>query len=190
MIKLIQSFYYQLIKCDIINNRGGSVELLDIYDSNGNVTGKTILRGDKNVKLDKDEHIAVAVIFIENDNGEFLIQKTSKEKGGEFSSTGGHVDSGETPLTSIKREVKEELGVSIDADKIENFGFLLFDMPIRFLFYLKKNINLDDFIIQKEEVDYVKYMNINEIDELIKANKMLKSHGIMFNKLLEKIHKR
>ena len=54
------------------------MELLDIYDNDGNVTGRTIVRGDKTAKLNENEHIAVAVIFIENDKGEFLIQKTSK----------------------------------------------------------------------------------------------------------------
>ena len=83
-------------------------EYLDVYDDNGKVTGKVIIRGDKNAKLQKNEHISVAVIFIQNDKNEFLIQKTSKEKGGYFSSTGGHVNMSETPLEAIKREVKEE----------------------------------------------------------------------------------
>ena len=162
------------------------MELLDVYDSNGNVTGRKITRGDKTAVLDENEHIAVAVIFIENDNGEFLIQKTSKEKGGEFSSTGGHVDSGETPLMSIKREVKEELGVNVDNEEIEEYGFMLFDMPLRYLFYLKKNIPINKITIQKEEVDYVEYMSISKINELIENNQMLKSHGIMFNELMQK----
>ena len=162
------------------------MELLDVYDSNGNVTGRKIIRGDKTAVLDENEHIAVAVIFIENDNGEFLIQKTSKEKGGEFSSTGGHVDSGETPLMSIKREVKEELGVNVDNEEIEEYGFMLFDMPLRYLFYLKKNIPINKITIQKEEVDCVEYMSISKINELIESNQMLKSHGIMFNELMQK----
>ena len=163
------------------------MELLDIYDNDGNLTGRKIARGDKSVVLNENEHMAVGVIFIENDKGEFLIQKTSKEKGGEFSSTGGHIDSGETPLTSIKREVQEELGINVDNDKIEEYGFLLFDKPLRFLFYLKKNIDLKDIKVQKEEVDYVKYMSIKEIKDLIESNQMLKSHGIMFKELLNKI---
>ena len=98
------------------------MELLNIYDDNGNKTGRIIERGDKSVKLSKNEHIAISVIFIENDNGEFLIQKTSKEKGNIYSSTGGHVDSCETPITAIKREVKEELGIDISNDLIEEYG--------------------------------------------------------------------
>ena len=162
------------------------MELLDIYDNDGNRTGRKIVRGDKTVKLNEGEHIAVGVIFIENDRGEFLIQKTSKEKGGEFSTTGGHIDSGETPLSSIKREVLEELGINIDNEKIEEYGFMLFDMPLRYLFYLKKNINIEDVKVQEEEVDYVKYMSVEEINKLIESGEMLKSHGILFNELMKR----
>ena len=49
------------------------MEMLDIYDSNGNKTGRQIVRGDRSVTLTPDEHIALAVIFIENSKGEFLI---------------------------------------------------------------------------------------------------------------------
>ena len=111
------------------------MELLDIYDDNGKVTGRTIVRGDKKAVLSEHEHIALAVVFIENSNGEYLIQKTSKEKGGEFSSTGGHVTVGETPTSSIRREIEEELGISVEGDKIEEYGFMNYDMPLRYIIY-------------------------------------------------------
>jgi 8-oxo-dGTP pyrophosphatase MutT (NUDIX family) len=162
------------------------MELLDIYDGNGNKTGKTIIRGDKSVVLGDDEHIAVSVIFIENEKGEFLIQKTSQEKGGYYSSTGGHVDSGETPFETIIREVLEELGVDISNDIVEDYGYLLYDMPLRYLFYVKKDIDLQKVKLQQEEVDYVEYMSVSRIKELIDNDEMLKSHAIMFNELLNK----
>ena len=161
------------------------MELLDVYDDLGNVTGRTVVRGDKSVKLNEHEHIAVAIIFIENDKGEFLIQKTSKEKGGYYSSTGGHIDSGETPLNTIKREVLEELGVNIDKDNIVEYGAILHDKTIIFLYYIKKNIDINKVKLQKEEVDYVKYMSKNEINKLIKNNEMLKSHGNMFKEIIK-----
>ena len=165
------------------------MEILDIYDNNGNTTGKTIIRGDRNVSLKENEHIAIAVIFIENSKGEFLIQKTSKEKGEKYSSTGGHVDSGETPLQAIKREVKEELGINIDNDLIMEYGFLLYDMPLRYIFYLKKDIEIKNIRVQKEEVESVQYMSISQIYELIDKNEMVESHGIMFKELLNKMNK-
>lgn len=161
------------------------MELLDVYDSKGNVTGRTIVRGDKSVILNDDEHVAVGVIYIENNNGEFLIQKTSIEKGGQFSSTGGHVSSGETPLSSIKREVEEEIGIDIYDDEVIELGYLLYDKPLRYMFYLKKDINLDDVKVQKEEVDYVKYMSVDEINRLIEEEQLLKSHGIIFKEVLK-----
>lgn len=161
------------------------MELLDIYDDFGNRTGRIIKRGDKTVKLESNEHIAVGVIYLENSKGEFLIQKTSNEKGSEYSSTGGHICSGEIPLDSIKREVEEELGINIYNEDVKELGYILYDMPIRFIFYLKKDIDINDIKVQEEEVEFVKYMTINEVQELIKNKEITKSHGIIFNKILE-----
>ena len=165
------------------------MELLDVYDGNGKKTGKVIVRGDKTVSLRENEHIAVGIIFIQNGKGEFLIQKTSKEKGGEYTSTGGHVNSGESPLESIKREVKEELGINVDNENIVELGYLLYDRPIRFMFYLQKDIQIQTLKLQQEEVERVEFMSVDKIKELIKEKEMLESHAKMFNKILEYLEK-
>lgn len=161
------------------------MELLDIYDDNGELTGRTVVRGDKTVQLSDNEHIAVGVIYIENSNGEFLMQKTSKEKGGEYSSTGGHICSGETPLESIRREVEEEIGINIDNEDVIELGYLLYDKPLRYMFYLKKDIDINDVSVQVEEVDFVKYMTVDEILKLIENEEITKSHGIIFKEILK-----
>lgn len=161
------------------------MELLAIYNNEGKATEKVIVRGDKNINLNDNEHIAVSIIFIENSKGEFLIQKTSKEKGGKYSSTGGHVISGETPIESIKREVKEELGIEVENENIESLGYLLYDKPIRFMFYLKKDIDVNKLNIQKEEVEYIEFMTIDQINKLRNEDLMLESHSKVFNKILE-----
>lgn len=161
------------------------MELLNVYDNEGNLTDRVVPRGDKSVVLNDNEHIGVAVVFIENSKGEFLMQKTSVEKGAEYSSTGGHVDAGETPLSSILREIKEELGIEVDSNELEYLGFLLYDKPIRFMYYLKKDINIEDIVVQEEEVEFVKYMSVSEIKEIIIKEEITKSHGIIFNKILE-----
>lgn len=161
------------------------MELLNVYDNEGNLIDRVVPRGDKSVVLSDNEHIGVVVVFIENSKGEFLIQKTSVEKGSEYSSTGGHVDAGETHSTSIVREIKEELGEEVKEDDLEYLGFLLYDKLIRFMYYLKKDIDIKDIVVQEEEVEFVKYMSINEIKEIIDKGEMTKSHGIIFNKILE-----
>lgn len=161
------------------------MELLDIYDNNGNKTGRVITRGNKTVTFNENEHIAVAIIYIENNNNEFLIQKTSKEKGGLYSSTGGHVIHNEEPIDTIKRETKEELGIDIDNDNIIYLGYLLYDFPIRHMFYLKKDINLDEIKLQKEEVEFVKFMSENEIMQIIDKGLMHEAHAKVLYKVLK-----
>ena len=161
------------------------MELLDVYDDNAKKTGKVVERGSDDSHFEKGEHIAVAIVYIENSKGEFLIQKTSKEKGGRYSSTGGHVDHDEEPIDSIIREITEELGLNISKDEIEDLGYLLVDFPVRFVFYLKKDIDINDLTIQKEEVESVSFMTIDEIRKLIEEDKMHKGHTMVLQKVLD-----
>ena len=161
------------------------MELLDVYNNNGERTGRIVERGAKDTLFAEGEHIAVAIIYIENDNNEFLIQKTSKQKGGNYSSTGGHVNHNEEPIDTIKREVKEELGIDISKDNIVDLGYLLFDFPIRFVFYLRKNIDIKDIILQKEEVESVSYMSEAQLKGLIKKGLMHEAHAKVLEYVLE-----
>ena len=78
------------------------MELLDLYDDNGNKLNETIERGQKF----KHGRIMLSIVFIKNNENKFLIQKTSKEKGSHYSTTGGHVIHNETPIESIIRELQ------------------------------------------------------------------------------------
>ena len=158
------------------------MELLDVYDDNGNKTGKVVQRGVKDTTFKKNEHIAVSIIFIENSKGDFLIQKTAK---GEYSSTGGHIDHGEEADDVIVREVKEELGIDININEVVKLGYRLFDFPLRFLYYLKKDINLNDIKMQTSEVSSVEYMSISKINKLIDSNLMNKGHAMLFKEILK-----
>ena len=161
------------------------MELLDVYDSTGNKTGRIGERGKEDESFDVDEHIAVAIIYIENDKGEFLIQKTSKEKGGHYSSTGGHIHHGEDAYDTVIREVKEELGIDISNDNIISLGHICVDFPVRFMFYLKKNINLNDIVLQNDEVESVTYMSVDKIKDISDKGFMNKGHYKVLEKVLE-----
>lgn len=161
------------------------MELLDVYDNLGNKTGRVVERGNKSETFNDNEHIAVTNIYIENDKGEFLIQKTSKEKGGHYASTGGHINHGEDAFSTIVREVKEELGIDISNDNIISLGHICVDFPIRFIFYLKKNINLNDIVLQKDEVESISYMSIDKIKDILDKGLMRKGHYKVLEKVLQ-----
>ena len=161
------------------------MELLDVYDDNGKKTGKVVERGIDDSVFEKGEHIAVAIIYIENSKGEFLIQKTSKEKGGIYSSTGGHVDHNEEPIDSIVREVKEELGLEISKNDIADLGYLVVDFPVRFVFYMKKDIDIESLTIKKDEVESVSFMTIQELRKIINKGLMHKGHLKVLDRVLD-----
>lgn len=62
-------------------------EKRDLYDINRKLTGKTIFKGEP---IPDGNYIIVVLIFIQNNDGKFLIQKRSKIKNGKFATTGGH----------------------------------------------------------------------------------------------------
>lgn len=156
------------------------MEMRDLYDINRNLIGKRIFKGDI---IPENTYIMIVVIFIQNDKNEFLIQKRSIQKDGLWATTGGHPKSGESSLDGIITEVKEELGIVIDRPIL--FKQASGKNTICDLYYIKKNIDLKDIILQEEEVSSVKWASIDEINELMKNNEFKESHYEMFKDCLE-----
>lgn len=159
------------------------MEILDLYDDSGKRLDKTVIRGEK---FDKG-NIMLVISFIKNSNNEYLIQKTSKEKGSKYALTGGHVTHGEEPFLSMKRELEEELGVCVDNNKI-NFLALekhLNEHALFSIYEVSLDIPVEDFKLQEEEVDSVFWMRIEEIEKLIEDNKFLESHAYLCKKYLK-----
>ena len=157
------------------------MEILDLYDDFGNKLNKTIVRGE----IPQDgENIMLSIIFIKNKEGKYLIQKSSKEKGGEYASTGGHVTHNEDSYKTIVRELDEELGINNTNDKIKYIT--TFKYPNRyclFAVYLIEDISIDltKLHLQKEEVEKVMWLSKEEIIKLINNGSFLESHGYIFN---------
>lgn len=155
-------------------------EMLDVYNNKFELTGKIIERGQK--QLNENEYIMLAVVFIKNSEGKYLIQKTSKEKGNLFSSIGGHVLHTETPIDAIVREIEEELGLIVDKNQLKLIDRIIFeDKPCIFnLYFLESDLDINQMKIQEEEVESVHLLEGNQITKLIEEEKFLKSHGELF----------
>ena len=145
------------------------MELLDVLDENGKLTGR---KEDRIIVHEKNLwHIHVG-IWIMNEKGELLFQKRSPNKRvnpNKWTRTGGHVDSGETPLIGIQRETEEEIGVKIPIDKIELIDIQKKQREIgshfTYSYFTFVNYKLEDYTMQKEEVSDLKYITIEEMEE-------------------------
>lgn len=88
-------------------------ELWDVYDAEGNLTGKTHLRA---LPLKPDEYHLCVHVWTQNSKGEFLLTKRSENKSmpGLWESTGGSVTAGEDSFSAAVREVREETGIELE----------------------------------------------------------------------------
>ena len=156
------------------------IEYLNLYDKEGNLVNEKGIRGVPSNYLK-----GIVIIYIENSKGEFLIQKTSKSRGSVFATTGGHVDYGDTFDSTIIKEVKEELGLDISNDLVKEVTSFTYDTDIQKVYYLKKDIDIKDITVKEDEVEYVKWMSIDEIKELIDKNEYREGNIDGFNYILE-----
>lgn len=162
------------------------MEIVDKFDNKREPLNKTSKRKDKI----NGEYRQSAHIWIVNDEGKFLMQKRSKYKKkfvGKWSQTGGAIDEGETPLQGALRECKEELGLDISKEEIE----LIFSFKRKYDFVdvwlVKKNIDIGKLKLQEEEVEAVKWVTKEEIEEMIRTNKTTPNVSFYFDILLKLI---
>lgn len=158
------------------------MEIRDLYDENKVLTGQTVL---KNERYSSNRKILVVIIFIQNDKGEFLMQKRSIEKDGLWGTTGGHPTSGQTSLEGIITEVKEELGIDISSDDVIFFDTTSNEKVFCDMYYLNKNIDVNTLTLQKEEVETVNWLSLEEIRKIVENNEFKESHLMHLKKCLK-----
>ena len=147
------------------------MEYLNLYDKEGNLTNEKGIRGEITNKL-----VGIVLIFIENSKGEFLIQKTSPSRENVYATTGGHVSYGSTFEETAINEVKEELGIDITNDNIILMNTYIRERVIQKVFYLKKDISINDITIQEDEVENIEWFSKEKINELIENNEFRTSN--------------
>ena len=160
------------------------MEQRDLYDINRRLTGKTIFKGDP---IPENNYIIVVLVFIQNSEGKFLIQKRSEIKNGKYATTGGHPKLGEDSVQGIISEVKEEIGLELKPDDIQLYYTGRSDSERVFwdVYYIKMDIDdINNLTLQKEEVESVCWLSIDEIHSLMKDNKFFKNHYEEFEILL------
>ena len=159
-----------------------SMEKRDLYDENKNLTGETIYKGQE---VPEGRYYITVVIFIQNDNNEFLIQKRASKKDGKWATTGGHPVSGQTSKQGIITEIREELGINVIEDNIILFKTIKTEDDFVDMYYLKENISISKIKLQEDEVDDVKWASKEEIKNLIENKQFSESHTEFFRDCLK-----
>ncbi len=163
------------------------MEIRSLYDKEGNLTDKTYKKGDK---IPNDYYTMIVAIAIQNNNGEFLMQKRSLNKGGDWGVTGGHPKASEDCDAGIITEVKEELGIDISLEKLEVFA-KGFDGEEHYQFYyLNKDYDIKDFVLQEEELTEVRWFSIEELEHMVEMKELNENQIAFFLKCKSYLEKK
>jgi isopentenyldiphosphate isomerase len=151
------------------------MEIWDLYDRNGNKINKTHVRG---IPLNKDEyHIAVDV-WLRNNMDKILLTQRSPQKDlcpMKWECTCGSIIIGEDSFTGALREVEEEIGIKLNKNEGENILRIICGNrnAIFDIFLFKKDIEIGETKLQKEEVINIKWVTKNELKEMFKKKEMV-----------------
>ena len=150
------------------------MELLDLYDKELKLTGKTIERGQP---IPYGFQIPIVAVIVHNDEGRFLIQKVAARKGNYYATTAGHVQSGETDFArAMLRELKEEIGLSATKSELELVKIRRYEYKFTFLYLMRSNVSVEQLRLQPDEVEFVKWMSLDEIEELCQQGLFNRTH--------------
>ena len=138
-------------------------EMFPLVDEQGNIIG-AISRGEAHDGSKKLHPVVHLHVF--NSNGDLYLQKRPAWKDIQPSkwdtACGGHIDLGEDVKTSLKREVREELGITDFTP--QDMGHYVFESTReRELVYVHKTIYDGEVLPSKDELDGGKFWSRDEI---------------------------
>ena len=114
-------------------------------------------------------YVAIVGVLIINNENEVLLERRSKLKKidpGKWGICGWKIDYNEDPITAGIRETYEEIGVLLNKDEMKMLCVNKSETAYFNIFYVRKNIDIKDCKLQKEEVDELRYFNIEKLGQL------------------------
>jgi len=138
-------------------------ELLEIVNEHGEaikILPRSVIHGNPSL-MHKVVHLLVF-----NERGELLLQKRSMNKdvapGKWDTSVGGHVNAGETILEALKREMEEELGITVYVPEFL-YTYIHSNPYETELVYTHSCVHTGEIKFNKDEIDEVRFWNIDNI---------------------------
>lgn len=155
-------------------NEENAYEKWDILDKDGNKLSYTKFRRED---LNKNEYHLVVRAWIINSCGEILLSQRGGNKRGAFlwECTAGSALSGETSKDAINREVYEELSIDLSECSGTLVKRIRRDEHHDFyeIWIFKKDIKLNEIKYDGQEVVAVKWVDINELEQMILDGKLM-----------------
>ena len=150
------------------------MEYLDLYDKNRVKTGEVIPRGSK---MPKDRYRLVVRVIVFNSEGRMLIQQRASDRNSypnmwDFS-VGGSVEAGETSSQGAERELLEELGLKFNVSDIMPSFSINFEQGFDDFYIINYDIKAEDVVLQKEEVQAVKWATKEDIINMIRNGEFI-----------------
>ncbi len=156
------------------------MEMWDIYDKDGNLTGRTISRmtGGRSMPTGS-YHLAVTVVIV-NGRGEIFCTHRSPEKPlfpGMWENTGGSVLAGETSLQGAVRELKEETGLTAAPEELAFLYRIRRADSFMDVYGLRRDFPISEVVFQAGETDDAKWFPYEEWEKLARAGAVLTPAG-------------
>lgn len=143
-------------------------EYWDIYTKDRQLTGQRMIRGQ--AFPEGARHLVVHVCLF-NDQGQMLIQQRHKDKDSwpEYwdVTVGGSALAGENAQQAAMREVKEEIGLSIDLTETSPAFTMNFKFGFDDTFLVVGDFNIEDINFLDNEVQAVKWASYSDICQMI-----------------------
>ena len=163
-------------------------ELVDVYDIEGNRTGKMVVRG---TTIGDDEFFMAVHVWIANSKGELLIQKRGSKTNfmpNMWSVTGGVVGAKEEPANAACRETLEEIGIRLERGELQFLICKQDSMSLKYLssvWLAKKDFSLEEIVVQEEEVAGVKWVSLDELQQFVDDGKFARNVLFALDKVIE-----
>ena len=149
------------------------MEFNDVYDKDRNLTGEIHKRG---TPWKAGQYGLVVCVWVYDDSGHLLLTRRSPGKSfaGTWENSGGAAQAGENSLQAICRELFEETGIRAEEEEFVLLGSDR-DRIAHYDFYcLRRNIPIEQIVLQPGETDAVQWATFPEIHELIRNKQICK----------------
>ena len=151
-------------------------EYWDLLDANRRPLGKLHRRGDP---LPEGSYHLVVQIWVRDDAGRFLISRRHPGKPWPlyWETTGGSVVAGEDSLTGARRELEEELGICVPAERMKPLGAITREQTIYDVYLVRWNGGLSELTLQDTEVVDAKWADYDELCAIDDRGEWVYSEG-------------